>query len=154
MRHSEYQRRRLALEAQLQAALDLIRAGHAAKLRALERVWLSSHEGEGAGDDEVGAAGAKPASETAQNASAWSETPGQPPRHGRRRGGTLSDLRDALPRLPEVFEKRDVLELLGYIPPRATLYRALETLREEEKIAITRYSDGGERTRYRKLPGS
>jgi hypothetical protein len=44
MRHSEYERRRRALEEQFRADVALIRAGYEAKLRALEMFWLASAE--------------------------------------------------------------------------------------------------------------
>jgi len=54
-------------------------------------------------------------------------------------GTTFNDLLEALPRLPEVFDKRDVVRVLGYKPPYTTLLRALESLRESGDIA----EDGG-----------
>ena len=63
----------------------------------------------------------------------------------------MSDFLAVLPGLPEIFEKRDLYQALGYVPPRATLYRAIRTLRQEKQIAIAQYSQGGVRTQYRKL---
>jgi hypothetical protein len=62
----------------------------------------------------------------------------------------LDDLTAALPRLPEVFDKYDVANALGYQPARATLFRALERLRDQGVVAIESYSDGGVVTVYRK----
>jgi hypothetical protein len=146
MRAEEYERRRQAVQAQLQADLDLIRAGYEAKLRALESLWLSSP---------VGAPAAGPRSETAPNETPPSETPssetpaGAPARVSRR-GDVLRDVRAVLPHLPEVFERRDVIQALGYKPPRATLYRALATLQEEEEITIVRPGDERIQTQYQR----
>lgn len=145
MRHQEYERRRRMLEQHLQADLDLIRAAYAAKLRALEAVWLHSP-----GEDAPSPVQPEPGipSETP-----LSETPPSETVRAVRRGDTLQGLRAALPDLPEVFEKEDVFQALGYTPSRATLYRAFQTLQIEKRISIARYSDGGTRTQYRKEIG-
>jgi hypothetical protein len=69
-----------------------------------------------------------------------------------RRSDVLHDILDALPQLPEVFDKADVVRILGYVPHRATLNRAWIRLRTEGKIAIDHPHDGRRPTRYRKLP--
>jgi hypothetical protein len=141
MRSEEYERRRQAVQAQLQADLDLIRAGYEAKLRALESLWLSSP---------VGAPAAGPRSETAPNETPSSETPAGAPARVSRRGDVLRDVRAVLSQLPEVFERRDVIQAIGYKPPRATLYRALATLQEEEEITIVRPGDERIQTQYQR----
>jgi hypothetical protein len=153
MRHQEYERRRRALEQQLQADLDLIRAAYAAKLRALEAVWLHSpEEGEPRPDPPKPEAPAEPLpSETPLSETAPIETPPEEPVRAPVRRETLRDLRAALSGLPELFEKEDVYQALGYMPPRATLYRAFQTLLDEKKVSIARYSEGGTRTQYRRL---
>ena len=150
----EYERRRRALESQLQADLELVRAGHQARLRALEQIWLTS-SGDGAAKAE--APTEPPLSETARSETAASETISSEtadpkPLRSHRRGDTLNDLRAALPRLPEIFEREDIYRTLGYTPARATLYRALWTLESEGELAFARHSDGGVRAQYRKLP--
>lgn len=52
------------------------------------------------------------------------------------RYSVASDLDDALPRLPEAFERKDVVRALGYEPPRTALYHALDRLQQEGAIAI------------------
>ncbi len=42
MQHSEYEKRRRALEKQYAEDRDLLRAAHEAKLRSLEALWLAS----------------------------------------------------------------------------------------------------------------
>lgn len=39
-------------------------------------------------------------------------------------------LEDIFPRLPEVFDKSDVVRLLGWDPPRSSLFRVLQRLTE------------------------
>ena len=160
MKSREYERRRRALEEQCHADLNLIRAGYEAKLRALEMIWLTSD-----GKDEAEGAPGRPnpseaspsetvrsetepvSSETVPSETVRTETPAP----ARERRDLLSDLLEALPALPEVFEKQDIYQALGYVPARATLYRALETLKSEKQIVIARYSEGGQRTQYRKV---
>lgn len=165
MKSREYERRRRALEEQCHADLNLIRAGYEAKLRALEMIWLASD-----GKDEANGAPGRPnpseasSSETVSHETVRSDTiasetvpsetvqtVGGTPAPARERRDLLNDLMDALPGLPEVFEKRDLYQALGYVPARATLYRAIETLKSEKQIVIARYSEGGQRTQYRKV---
>jgi hypothetical protein len=168
MRYQEYERRRRALEQQLQADLDLVRAAYGVKFRSLEALWLASADEEtskAAPPSETVPAASEPVHEQVIPEEAVPietvsppEAPPPPPvlavpepprKPGR--GETLSDFEDALPGLPEFFEKEDVYRALGYRPPRATMYRALLELLGDKKIAIQDHSGGGKRTRYRKL---
>ena len=106
-----------------------LHAGHEARVRALESLWRAAAAG-----DEKAVVPAAP-SETARPA--WS---------------TLDDLTEALPRLPEVFDKRDIVRVLGYKPPYTTLARALEELKEAGEIADA--DEYGYRRSYRKAPTS
>jgi hypothetical protein len=168
MKSREYERRRRALEEQCHADLNLIRAGYEAKLRALEMIWLAS-DGKDEDDGAPGRSNPSEASpsETVSRETVRSETVANEPvssktvpsetvrtetaAPARERRDLLSGLLDALPGLPEVFEKQDIYQALGYVPARATLYRAIETLKSEKLIVTARYSEGGQRTQYRKL---
>lgn len=154
MKAREYERRRRALDEQLHADLNLIRAGYDAKLRALEIIWLASDEADAVSSETVHQETIP--SEMVQSETVLSETvptemPDQAPAREVQRGDVLSDFLAALPDLPEVFEKKDVYQALGYVPPRATLYRVIWRLKEDKKIAIARHSEGRIRTQYRKL---
>ncbi|HEV2853439.1 MAG TPA: hypothetical protein VHC97_11605 [Thermoanaerobaculia bacterium] len=154
MKSREYERRRRSIEEQLQADLELIRAGYQAKLRALETIWLSSAEGDGE-------ASAEPSNETVLRETVPGETvlsetvqsapPASEAAFAVRRGDPRSSVDAVLQDLPEVFEKRDIFQALGYKIPRATLYRVLSDLQMDKKIAIAAYSQGGRRTQYRKV---
>jgi hypothetical protein len=158
MRHSEYERRRRALEEQLHADLELIRAGYQAKLRSLEMLWLASPEPGAAAD----APRAAPSSETLADSETPAEdetladggTPAPPPVPARspsvRRGRLLEDVEKVLPDLPGVFARADVIRVLGFDPPRATLHRVFSQLLMDQRIAVAEYSDGYAPTRYRK----
>jgi hypothetical protein len=135
MRHEEYERRKRALEAQLQLDIELLREGHQAKLRALESLWTASTEAASAG----GSLAPGP-----------SETPRTVAPAGRR-GQAPADVEAVLPGLPEEFDKGDVVRALGYEPPRSTLYRVFSELLMEKRIAVVRSSNGRLQTRYRKV---
>lgn len=54
--------------------------------------------------------------------------------------------------LDSAFDRRDVIRVLGYEPPRATLFRVLEQLVVDKWIAVAWHSAGRSSTRYAKLP--
>lgn len=153
MTRKEYEERRRALEAQLQADVALIQAAHETRIRSLDRLWQVAAEGEG--DLAVPAAsgnGALPAAAVRPAVSAAS-APGAPARRKmRERGEVLSALEEALPQLPEVFDKRDIARILGWEPAHATLYRALRQLVDEQAIVMESYSLSGTTNAFRKLP--
>lgn len=170
MDYQEYERRKRAIEDQMIADLELIRAGYRAKLQALETLWLGSPPerrpalSEKTAMDETqeetlaSAEIEAPASVETQTADPLpSETPpsatpapAAPPRVTRR-GDVLYEILDTYPLLPEVFDKADVVRLLGYEPSRPTLHRAWQRLMEEGKIVMHLASDGRRPTRFRKL---
>lgn len=128
MTREQYEERRRAIEGQLRADIALVHAAHEVRVRSLERLWQGAREGD---------------QESASPAAAH-----HPPRP---RGSVLDDLAAALPRLPDIFDKRDVAGALGYKPSRTTLFRALQQLQKDREIAIQDHSSGGTLTRYRKL---
>jgi hypothetical protein len=158
MRHEEYERRRRALEAQLREDLELLRAGYQAKLRALEMLWLAP-PGE-ALPEAVAVSETLRLSETlASSETLPKATPPQsetvtPPERPKetRRGQVRDEIEAAFAELPEEFDRRDVLRVLGYEPPRATLFRVLEQLVADKWISVAWYSNGRSSTRYAKLP--
>jgi hypothetical protein len=56
-----------------------------------------------------------------------------------------------LPRLPDVFDKQDIIRTLGWEPHRATLHRALDNLRIGKTIAVETLGQGRQATRYRRV---
>ncbi len=131
MNTEEYERRRRLLDEQLRADLELVRAGHAARLRALDALRDGSRgETLASAETQTGAAPAVPAI----------------------RRNNVHDILDIFPQLPEVFDKADVVRILGYVPHRATLNRAWDHLLQKGKIVMARHSDGRRPTVYRKLP--
>ena len=127
MTGQEYEERRSALEEQLRADIALLNAAHEARIRALDRLRQESPGGE------------LPAA------------PSPAPKPMRQRYSVMNDLEDALPKLPQIFKRQDILRALGYEPPRTTLFRALNRLQEDGAITAENHSPGGTMVRYRKL---
>jgi hypothetical protein len=143
---------------QLREDLELLRAGYQAKLRALEMLWLAP-PGE-ALPEAVAVSETLRLSETLASSETLPETtPPQsetvtPPERPKetRRGQVRDEIEAAFAELPEEFDRRDVIRVLGYEPPRATLFRVLEQLVADKWISVAWYSTGRSSTRYAKLP--
>jgi hypothetical protein len=122
MTQKEYEERRRALEQELQADLALIHAAHEARVRSLDRLRQLATEGNdpGAVSGPFTAAPNRPATprDAVPPPAAVARKPARPP------GAFLNDLDAVLPRLPEVFDKKDVTRLLGYEPSHSTFHRA------------------------------
>ena len=142
MTREEYEERRRAFEEQHRADVALMNAAQEARIRSLDRLWQEELDRERS----AAAPEAFPAPAPAP------VQPAPAPKPMRERYTVVNDLDDALPELPEIFERRDVIRALGYEPPRTTLYHALAQLQKEGAIAIETLSGGGARVRYRKLP--
>ena len=160
MTRSEYERRRRALEAQLAADVELVRAAHETRMRALESLWLAEGEEDAASAPPSGEAeSAQPVpigTQTGTQSGTQTGTQTPPAVAGAVRkayGEVAGDVEDAFPRLPEVFDKEVLLRELGYQPPSTTFYRALQGLLMEKTIVIVSHSDGRARTKYRKVGG-
>jgi hypothetical protein len=135
MNSEEYERRKRLLDERLRADLELIQAGHEARLRALDAL-------------RDGSGGETPAPAETQTETQTGAAPAVPAV----RRGSVHDILNVFPQLPEVFDKADVVRILGYVPHRATLNRAWESLRSEGKIVVDHPHDGRLPARYRKIP--
>lgn len=131
MREDDFERRRRALEEQLEKDLELVREAHRVKLRALD-------------DLRAAATGEPPKAKPVPIAS---EKPKRPPRY------LAEALEDVWDQLPAEFDKEDLYRLLGHQPPRATLDRAITELLQRKKIVVRQTSVGWHRTRYQKVGG-
>ena len=138
MTRKEFEERRRALEAQHLADVALMNAAHEARIRNLESLWQT-----------VAPPAADP--QPAPSAPAPVQEPAPRPKPKRARFSVLTDLVEALPGLPETFDKHDIVRALGYEPSRATLFRALRALSDEGLIETESISLGGATTRHRKL---
>lgn len=129
MTRNEYERRRRALEEAFESELAMLRAAHQVRMRTLEELWLANPE-EDAPSPVLAAPPMPPAA-----------PPSQPP--------IAEALEEILPRLPEVFDKNDVIRLLGWDPPRATLFRALQSLVSTGRLTLQSYGGGRTSNLYR-----
>lgn len=147
MTREQYNLHKQRLEEQLRAGIQLLESAYQAQVRALDLVWmLQSQETE----IEIPQAAALPASQ----APAVEPSPSSRPRPRRRTPGEVShDLLAALPRLPELFTRRDVCAALGYEPDRQLLYRLLQELRQQGRISVESTGEGQRATVYRR-PGA
>lgn len=124
MKRGELVQRKRLLEEQLRTGIELLQAGHAARLRELESEWLAWPE-----EDE-------PAPEA---------------RRGRASPGQLyEEVTAILFSVPEVFDRNHVVRALGYRPDRVSLFRVLRTLEEEGKIGVESSGKGRKGTVYRR----
>lgn len=129
MKRSEYEQRRQALEDAFETELATLRAAHQIRLRSLEALWLANPEED-----------------------APPQVPVVPPIPVARRrmlSEVVVAVEDVLPHLPEVFDKNDVVRLLEWSPPRATLFRALDALVSKGRLTIERSSMGRVSNVYR-----
>lgn len=154
MKWSEYEQRRRALERQLEADIELIRAAHETRLRALERLWLDLSEENQPSPTGAPEDGAPEAPTVPEPVSAQTDTTGtQEPLEVRKGYGEVSlDIEAVFDSLPEVFDRPELARALGYRPVRTTFYRAIDALVAEGRITVESRSSGRHRTRYRKAP--
>jgi hypothetical protein len=74
--------------------------------------------------------------------------PAQPSRRGA--WELTNDIKAALPRLPEVFDRKAVIQALGYEPDRSSLYRVLKELAYEGVVIQVSIGEGRVPTTYRR----
>jgi hypothetical protein len=170
MRHSEYEKRRRALEKQYDEDRDLLRAAHEAKLRSLETLWLASPPTEAAAATEpVPSYGGDPrreepesenpaANETQARSETQTTNETQTTSETQEdvrlpRGGLRDAIEDALPRLPEIFDRQELERALGFTSRRSSLVRILKELWAEKTLEIVEFSEGRRPTKYRKVAG-
>jgi len=155
----DYERFRQRLEEQLRADMELLYEGYRAKLRAYEMVAQLRGELDVEPWPPVEMARSLlPAAEPARLSPASPESvvpapqAAPPPAPPRRKAYELFDaITGAFAALPEVFDKRDLARVLGFMPRRSTLHGSLQFLLDDRVIAIEAYGSGNQPTRYRKL---
>jgi len=137
MEPNHFEALRARLEEQLRADIELLQEAHRVKLRAFETVWRAQAE--------VAQMQAPPpaapmapigTAETGNRTEGWS---------------VLFSIQEKMDQMPEVFDKNDVAAALGFMPKRATLFRALDELRADGWIQDESPSEGRRPARYRKL---
>jgi hypothetical protein len=154
MTQAEIEKLRAKLEAQLRADVEVLYEAHRVKLRAFETIWRAQAD---LGRDEVPAPSSRMEPRPVLTLPAGPPPPPPAEAPGKKRGqawALLDAIEDAFADLPEEFDKNDLIRAIGYEPNRATLARALDTLRQEGWIAITERGAGKVPTRYRKAGGA
>jgi hypothetical protein len=150
MPRDDYERYRQRLEEQLHADIGMLYEAFRAKLSAYETV-LRARRGELDLDSPEAAEVPLAPSPVSLPPPVAAPRPTVAAMPTRLESMALLDaVREVLPQLPEVFDKRDVLQALGFTPSRSTLYLALRTLAEKGVYAIARDPGGSQPTRYRK----
>ncbi|HEX3525811.1 MAG TPA: hypothetical protein VH988_01985 [Thermoanaerobaculia bacterium] len=137
MEPNHFEALRARLEDQLRADVELLHEAHRVKLRAFETVWRAQAE--------VAQMQAPPAAAPvapAGTAEAGSRTEGW---------SVLFSIQEKMGQIPEVFDKNDIAAALGFMPKRATLFRAFDELRADGWIQDESPSEGRRPARYRKL---
>ena len=155
----DYERFRQRLEEQLRAEMELLYEGYRAKLRAYEMVARLRGELDvepwppvELARSLLPAAGAARLSPGSPEPMAPAPQAAPPPAQQRRKAYELLDaITGAFAALPEVFDKRDIGRVLGFMPRRSTLHGSLQFLIDDRVIAVEAYGSGNQPTRYRKL---
>jgi hypothetical protein len=143
MRRDEYEQRKQKLDEQLDAGIDLLRAAHRQQTRALDLVWMTSAEE----DVQIPLPRESPA---APAAAAPAPVQEKAPAARRKAWELYDEIREALAHVPEVFDRGDMCERLGYAPDRGSLYRVFQELVQEEILTIYSRGEGRQPTRYKK----
>lgn len=139
MTRDEYERRQQRLEEQHREGMALLEAAHRQQLRALELIWMTTAEED------------LPVSRTAPSPAAHPPAPSGPAKPERRPAwALLDDIEEALPKLPEVFDRNDLCRALGYEPDRSSLFRMFQDLINGGILVMQRRGVGKTPTVYRK----
>lgn len=146
MTRDEYERSKGWLEEQRRVGIELIETAYQAQVRALDLVWMLQVEGAGA-ERATALVTSEPAAPAADSPA---PLPAAEPAEPRWPIEWQADLRAGFSRLPESFTRRDICELLGYEPGRASLFRYLKDLVAEGVISIEAGGEGRRATVYRR----
>ena len=148
MTREEYEDRKRWLDEQLRAGVELLEAAHRQQVRALDLVWMTTAE-DAVAFPQATATSSRPEAQPA--APTVPARPAPPPKPRRRTPWELQDeVRAALAKVPELFDRNDLCRALGYEPDRGSLYRALWQLIGEGLLALEDRGGGRTPSRYRK----
>ena len=147
MDEREYERRKQDLESQLEAGIELLRAGARVQRTALDLVWTASPSNPRAGvlpfEIPLAHCPAPPPP----------PPPPSPPPERRKRWGAgqlHAAVEAALQKVPEEFDRTDLIQALGFSPGRGSLYRLLEDLCLAGALERLQSGRGQNPSRYRK----
>jgi hypothetical protein len=139
MTREVFERRKQKLEEELQSGIELLQAAHRVQMRALEMVWMLA---------------AEEAGEVSRPVPAPRE-PREPERASTRDQSkglaeVEEDLRAVREQLPDVFDRSDVVQALGYEPDRRMLYKLLQGMLRAGELVLEVRGLGRTPSRYRK----
>jgi hypothetical protein len=140
MTADEFEQRKLHLEEELRAGVELLETAFRHQLRALELVRAAT----GGEIPEVPRPTTRPEAPVLRAPAA----PARAPRLGT--GVLLDDVRTALAGLSGDFDRNAVCAALGYEPERSSLYRILQGLVTAGQLSLARPGSGKVPTLYRK----
>jgi hypothetical protein len=132
MTRNEYEAQRRRLDQEMRVAIELVKAGHQAKIQVLDLMLTMSGEG-------------------APEPVAAPPSPEPEPRLRRRGAGELmEEVKDILPQLPALFTKDHVEKALEEPADRASLFRVLQELEQDGWITTETPGRGRNPTVYRR----
>ncbi len=158
MDEREYERRRKELDGQEEAAVELIRSAFRAQRNALDLVWMASPENRSRG----GLPLLPPPAPEPPRPSVPPELPvpvlppsppAVPVKRRWRPGELRTAVQEALTKVPEEFDRGDLVAALGVEPERGSLYRVVEDFVRAGWLERALSGTGRTGTRYRKLDG-
>jgi len=136
MPQDDYERYRRRLEQQLHADIGMLYEAFHAKLRAYQTI-VRSRAGELDLDLDPAPPPAAGGAPHPPPVPAAAPAPQAPPPQSEPES-VIDAIREVLPRLPEEFDKFDILEAIAFEPRRSTFYQALGELRREGVIEVVR----------------
>jgi len=146
MTRDEYEQHKRRLEEELRAGMELLATAHRHQLRALELVWAAM----GGDGVQIPPAALVPVSGIPAAPAVPAPAAEPPPLRRRAAWALFADVQDALSRVPEVFDRNDLCQALGYEPDRGSLYRTMQQMTREGLLAIEQKGSGKTPTCYRK----
>ena len=155
MTRDEYEKRKQRLEEELRTGVELLETAHQYQLRALQLVWVAAG-GDGVEIPPAPTVAAPPAATASLPAAPALPAPlPTPPKPARRGPWELhTDVVDALEKVPEIFNRNDICQAIGYEPDRGSLYRVLQGLIANGGVVVEQTGSGKWPTRYRKTAAS
>jgi hypothetical protein len=139
LNQGEYQRLRRQLDEELRVGMEMLHAGHQAKVAALDARWT----------EEPGPAPASRLATPEPRPAPVTPAASQPRRL--EPGELQNDVEAALALMGDEFKKSDLCRALGYEPHRSSLHRVLRELQQDGTLEIGTPGLGGRASFYRKI---
>jgi hypothetical protein len=146
MTQDEYEHSKARLAEQRRGAIEMVEAGYQAQLKALELYWTLQ-----GGKGEVTQAKGISSDVPATLPPSGQQLPLPAEAAPRRSAPEVdADVREAFPRFPETFTRREACQALGYEPHRGALYASLQKLVLTGFTRILEYGSGHRAVVYQK----